>query len=95
MGLHGKKKRRASKGEKNATPSPPFVIASKTPCEAVMTHSKDALAYLFAPAPSQQESHCSSNEQGKQERMSQPAMSPQVAIMDSETEAHHIDIGQR
>jgi hypothetical protein len=50
MGLHGKKKRRVSKGEKNATPSPPFVIASKTPCEAVMTHRR-MLWLIFLPQP--------------------------------------------
>src|SRR5579859_722487 len=36
IGLHGKKYRVALKGEKNAMPSPPFVIASSTPWEAVI-----------------------------------------------------------
>ena len=34
-GLHGRKKRDTSKGEKNATPKPPSVNASINPCELV------------------------------------------------------------
>ncbi len=34
-GRTGKKYLVVSNGEKNATPNPPFVIASSTPCEAV------------------------------------------------------------
>lgn len=35
IGRNVKKYLVGSNGEKNATPSPPFVIASSTPCEAV------------------------------------------------------------
>jgi hypothetical protein len=34
-GRRGKKYLVVSNGEKNATPNPPFVIASSTPCDAV------------------------------------------------------------
>ena len=34
-GLQGRKKRDSSNGEKNAIPSPPSVIASRKPCDAV------------------------------------------------------------
>ena len=37
MGRHGKKYLVASNGAKKATPSPPFVNASRSPCEAVTT----------------------------------------------------------
>src|SRR5205823_9601327 len=40
MGRHGKKYRVVSNGEKNATPNPPLVIASSTPCEAVDMKNK-------------------------------------------------------
>lgn len=39
-GCHGKKYLVLSKGEKKATPNPPFVIASNTPCETVATKKK-------------------------------------------------------
>jgi hypothetical protein len=42
IGLHGKKYRRGSKGEKNATPKPPFVSASKAPWEAVTRNNSNA-----------------------------------------------------
>src|SRR5205085_10107910 len=35
MGRHGKKYRWLLKGAKNAMPRPPFVMASRRPCEAV------------------------------------------------------------
>jgi hypothetical protein len=35
IGWKGKKKRAFVKGEKNATPKPPFVIASRMPWDAV------------------------------------------------------------
>src|SRR2546429_8930891 len=35
IGRHGRKYRIVSNGEKNATPNPPSVMASSTPCEAV------------------------------------------------------------
>src|SRR6266404_6149875 len=35
IGLHGRKYRVVSNGEKKATPKPPLVIASSTLCEAV------------------------------------------------------------
>ena len=37
IGLKGKKYRALSKGDKKATPKPPVVRASNTPCEAVHT----------------------------------------------------------
>jgi hypothetical protein len=52
IGRHGKKYRRLSKGEKNATPSPPFVIASSTPWLALARNkyaNKGNLAILDAP----------------------------------------------
>src|SRR5207237_8523934 len=41
-GRHGKKNRRLLNGEKNATPRPPFVIASRIGCDttAVNTYAK-------------------------------------------------------
>src|SRR5215813_3767895 len=42
IGRHGRKYRVLSKGAKNATPIPPFVIASKSPCEAVIKAKKIA-----------------------------------------------------
>jgi hypothetical protein len=35
MGRHGKKQRSFTNGAENATPPPPDVIASSTPCDAV------------------------------------------------------------
>src|SRR6266513_1933871 len=37
IGRRGRKYRVVSNGEKNATPNPPSVMASSTPCEAVAT----------------------------------------------------------
>lgn len=39
-GLHSKKYRVVSNGEKNAMPNPPLVMASRTPCEAVAMKKK-------------------------------------------------------
>lgn len=44
IGRHGKKYLVSSKGEKKATPSPPFVMASRTACEAVHEKKNDTKA---------------------------------------------------
>ena len=46
IGLHGRKYRVLSKGEKNATPSPPFVVASSKPWLAVARNK-----YASSPFP--------------------------------------------
>src|SRR6266700_2961001 len=40
IGRHGMKYREVSNGEKKATPKPPLVIASSTPCEAVAAKNR-------------------------------------------------------
>jgi hypothetical protein len=40
MGRKGKKKRAFENGEKNATPKPPFVIASRIPWDAAAKNKK-------------------------------------------------------
>ena len=40
IGVNGRKYRWLEIGEKNATPSPPLVIASRTPCDVVATKMK-------------------------------------------------------
>src|SRR5262245_47422233 len=42
IGRHGRKYRVLSKGAKKATPSPPLVIASNSPCDAVIAAKKIA-----------------------------------------------------
>src|SRR5262245_12294979 len=42
IGRHGRKYRVLSKGAKKATPNPPFVIASNSPCDAVIAAKKIA-----------------------------------------------------
>src|SRR5262245_66047358 len=42
IGRQGRKYRVLSKGAKKATPSPPFVIASNSPCDAVIAAKKIA-----------------------------------------------------
>jgi hypothetical protein len=46
-GVHGRKYRELSKGEKKATPRPPSVMASRKPWEAVTTKKKKAISVMI------------------------------------------------
>jgi len=47
IGRQGKKYRCRSKGEKNATPRPPLVMASRTPWDAVIANNHNAAVIIF------------------------------------------------
>ena len=95
IGLHGRKYRVLSNGEQNATPSPPFVIASSKPWLAADRNKmgKEGSAVNLGSTEGDGNSQYPGYEHSNDQRMCETAMSPEIAIVNAKSKPDHIKIG--